>query len=231
MKLLALTTSTRRSGAAVLDDERLLGAATHADETSHAERLFALADEALARAGLSRAALDAVACDVGPGSFTGVRVALASAQAVAFALGRPLVGVESLRAMAGAAFGEAGVGDATACATLLDARRGETFLAVYDVHLAPLLAPRHVPNERVAGELERAAAGGVLAVAGEHARSLVLEPVAGLRLVTSPATDLPDAAWVARLALAALRHEARPGTSPVEAVYLRPPDAKPMAPP
>ncbi|MBI4953230.1 MAG: tRNA (adenosine(37)-N6)-threonylcarbamoyltransferase complex dimerization subunit type 1 TsaB [Myxococcales bacterium] len=230
MKLLALTTSTRRSGAAVLDDERLLAAATHADETSHAERLFAIADEALGRAGLGRADLEAVACDVGPGSFTGVRVALASAQAVAFALGRPLVGVESLRAMAGAAFGEAAVGDATACAALLDARRGETFLAIYDAHLAPLLAPRHVRNELVAAELGRAAAGRALAVAGEHARVLGLEPVAGLRLVTTPATDLPDAAWLGRLALAALRHETRPGTAPVEAVYLRPPDAKPMPP-
>src|SRR5690606_17703941 len=101
--VLGITTASPRGGACVLDGSRVAGRAGYEDEMRHAEQLFATIDEALAAAGLGRGALEAIACDVGPGSFTGVRVGLASAKGIALALGVPLLPVLSLEAMAGAA--------------------------------------------------------------------------------------------------------------------------------
>ena len=80
MKLLALSTATPRCSVAVVDDDRVLAQGGYDDEMRHAERLFGLVDEVLASAGVERGELEAIACDLGPGSFTGVRVGVASAK-------------------------------------------------------------------------------------------------------------------------------------------------------
>ncbi len=78
---------------------------------------------------------------MGPGSFTGVRVGVASAKGIAFALGVPVVGVVSLEAMAAAAFaaGEAGAGDVVLAA--IDAKKGEVYVAAYGAGGEALVAP------------------------------------------------------------------------------------------
>ena len=100
MKVLALSTSTPRGSAAVLEGDRVLGAASYEDLAAHAERLFSAIDEALRAAGVARNAIEQLACDVGPGSFTGVRVAVSAAKGIALALGARVVPVASLEAMA-----------------------------------------------------------------------------------------------------------------------------------
>src|ERR1700681_4350681 len=80
------------------------------------------------RVGVSLSALDAVAVDVGPGLFTGLRVGVATAQALAFALGRPLVGIGSLEILAQAG-GASGALPGTLVVPVIDARRGEVFAA------------------------------------------------------------------------------------------------------
>lgn len=222
MLVLGLTTSTRRSGAALVDEELVLGEAWHDQESSHAERLFALIDEALLSAGRDRTAIDAVACDVGPGSFTGVRLALAAAKSIAFGLARPLLGVSSLAAMAAAA--SAARPQARALAAVLDARRGETFLAVYAPSGALIEAPAHLPHAAARAGLACRAASDEFAVVGEHASHLGLIGVDGV------GCDLPAASWVARLAWRALRSGAWAPEASVDPLYLRPPDAVPMAP-
>jgi tRNA threonylcarbamoyladenosine biosynthesis protein TsaB len=87
--------------------------------------LFGSLQELLARNGVAAAQIDCFASASGPGSFTGVRVGLAFAKGLAEALGKPAVAVSNLRALA--EFGEAPLR-----ATLLDARRGEVYAAVYD---------------------------------------------------------------------------------------------------
>ena len=77
MKLLAVESATLSGGAALLDDDRLLGEMTLNIAITHSERLLAAVDRLVAGCGLVPADLDALAVSVGPGSFTGLRVGLA----------------------------------------------------------------------------------------------------------------------------------------------------------
>src|SRR5262249_49911307 len=125
MNVLALSTSTPRGSAALVRDGETLAAVAYADLEGHAERIFAAIDAVLAQAGVDRGALDGTACDVGRGSFTGVRVGVSAAKGIAMALDRPLLGVTSLEAMAAAAFaaGAAAAGDVAA--PTIDAKKSE----------------------------------------------------------------------------------------------------------
>ncbi len=90
----------------------------------HAQRLLGLAAELLAGAGIGWQAIERVAVGVGPGGYTGLRIGLATAHGIALANGAQLVGVGTLRALAEPVRGR------TALA-VLDARRGEAFVAAY----------------------------------------------------------------------------------------------------
>ncbi len=105
MIVLGLDTSTLTASVAlcvcVCDDagERVL--ASHADVAQkHSDTLLLLVDRCLRGAGVARAALDVIAVGAGPGSFTGLRIGLATAKGLCFALDRPLVLVSSLAALA-----------------------------------------------------------------------------------------------------------------------------------
>ena len=222
MKILALSTSTPRGSAALVRDGEAVAAVAYADLQGHAERIFQAIDAVLEQAGERRGTLDAIACDVGPGSFTGVRVGVASAKGIAFGLGLPLAGVVSLEAMAAAAFGAGEAGAADVVLAAIDAKKGEVFLAAYGHDGAARLAPAARPLAPEAFALEPPA-GGRLVVVGEVAAGLALP--AGVRLARGPALDLPDAAWVARLAAARVGSPADADT--LEPLYVRPPDAVP----
>lgn len=221
MKILALSTSTHRGSAALVRDGEALAEVAYADLQGHAERLFEAVDALLARAGERRGSIEGLACDVGPGSFTGVRVGVASAKGMAFGLGLPLAGVVSLQAMAAAAFaaGEAGPGDVVVAA--VDAKKSEVFVAAYDASEKVLVAPctRAIGPEAFA--IVEAPAGGRLVVVGEVAATVALPE--GMRLARGPALDLPDAVWIARLA--APRMGSAGDGDEVEPLYVRPPDA------
>ncbi len=230
MKLLALSTTTPRGSAAVLLPGRPPFTAGYVDLQGHAERIFHAIDEALALAGVDRAELEALACDIGPGSFTGVRVGVASAKGIALALGLPLVGVVSLQAMAEAAFagGGAEVGDVVLAA--IDAKKNEVFRAAYarreDGALVEVLAPACSPQSTEA-----------LAITGEQRRVLLVGEIfaaidlPSAMLLRGPSLDLPDAAFIGRLALARLAAGDHGDPALVEPLYVRDADAKPMAAP
>jgi tRNA threonylcarbamoyladenosine biosynthesis protein TsaB len=123
--VLAIDTSTRQAGVAVWRDGRAL-AERRRMVTTHSEGLLAMIDEAVAEAGVGRGELDVIACGAGPGSFTGLRIGLATAKGLAFALGRPLVMVSSLAALAARA------PDGRVCAAV-DALKGEVYAGIFDV--------------------------------------------------------------------------------------------------
>lgn len=144
------------------------------ERPGHASQLLPLAREALARAGLTFGDVDRIGVGVGPGTFTGLRIGVATARALAQASGAELAAVSSLRALAEGAAGEA-AGDPVLA--VLDARRGEAFVEVWreDQRLAGPLAVR--PEEL--GGLADAAAGAWLAVGDGAVRfRLHLEPAA-----------------------------------------------------
>lgn len=212
--ILALSTATPRCCVALVDGDQVLAELHYEDEMKHAERLFPTLDTLFAEAGCTRAQITRVACDVGPGSFTGVRVGLASAKGIALGLSVPLIGVGSLEAMCAAAL-ELAPDAAIACG-LIDAKRGETFLAAYDRAGAEVLAPRHTLMGEAAKHVEPG-----WTFCGRAAAREGTSPI-----VDDPQCELPHARWIARLAA---RRAAE--TVELEPVYVRAPDAKPMAPP
>ena len=129
MILVALDTATPATVAGVLRADG--GVVERRDDPpagtrgDHAARLLPLLEDALAAAGVGWDAVERIAVGVGPGGFTGLRIGVATARALAQGRGLPLVPVSSLEALA------SGVGSSAAVAAVLDARRGEAFAGVW----------------------------------------------------------------------------------------------------
>src|SRR5260370_4055275 len=100
MKLLAVESATLSGGVALLDGDRLLGEITLNIAITHSERLMSAVDRLLADCGLAPADLEGLAVSVGPGSFTGLRVGLATVKALALSLALPVAAVPALAALA-----------------------------------------------------------------------------------------------------------------------------------
>jgi tRNA threonylcarbamoyladenosine biosynthesis protein TsaB len=117
----------------------------------HATRLLPLADGLLAEAHIDWPELERIAVGVGPGTFTGLRIGIATARGLARSLGVELVGVSSLRALASGAEEQP-----SRVLAAIDARRGELFVAAYEGD-RELIAPQAVPPDGLAELLESAA--------------------------------------------------------------------------
>ncbi len=125
MRILALDTSTLTEGVAAFEDGRVV-AERRARVATHSDVLLTMVDEVLRDASWTPKSYDAVACGSGPGSFTGLRIGLATAKGLCFATGKPLLCVPSLEALAARA------PDGKICATL-DAHKQEVYAAIYQV--------------------------------------------------------------------------------------------------
>jgi tRNA threonylcarbamoyladenosine biosynthesis protein TsaB len=135
VNLLAIESATNLVGAAVVAGDHGVER-SHQGGRRHAESLIPAVEEVCALAGLTLPDLDAVAVDVGPGLFTGLRVGVATAKALAQGLGLGVLGVGSLDVLAAgareAAAAEADAPGATTVVSVVDARRGEVFVARYE---------------------------------------------------------------------------------------------------
>jgi tRNA threonylcarbamoyladenosine biosynthesis protein TsaB len=200
----------------------------------HATHLLPLAGELLERAGLGFADLERVAVGVGPGTFTGLRIGLATARALAQARGIPLVGVSTAAALALGAWQAALEARRELVVAAIDARRGEVFAAVWRVvseadppaRLADpaqaLIEPRAWSPEALSAAVTElggsalAAGDGAVAFRGAIERSGALIPDDGSELHRVAATN--------HCRLAARLHDRAPGEVVPE--YLRVPDAE-----
>src|SRR6266545_2870940 len=99
MAILALETSTFTASVALLAGDRLI-TRERGPEGTHSSDLFALLDQVLREGGVRLTELAGIAVGAGPGSFTGLRIAMATAKGLAFAAGKPLWAVSSLAALA-----------------------------------------------------------------------------------------------------------------------------------
>lgn len=207
MRILAFTTSTPAFSAALVDGDDVLATGAY-EHIAHAERMFAAIDELFSDH--PKGTVDAIAVDVGPGSFTGVRVGLAAAKGLALGLGCPLVAVGSLEAMAH----EAGAlhPEADRVVTLLDAKRNELFVGCFDGAGRALEPARHVARDEAREVLAGYVAEGTV-WCGERVEGLD---------VTWAEVAHPGAGAIAAIA----RRRPAADLDGVEPVYLRPPDAK-----
>ena len=145
------------------------------EHPGHATHLLDMADGLLTEAGLGWAEIDRLAVGVGPGTFTGLRVGIATVRGLGQSLSTPIVGVSSLAALAQGALtpldgdgrGPEGGGradDGDRILAVIDARRGEAFVAAYERGEGPgpteLSAPRALAPEDLAGVIYELDEGG-----------------------------------------------------------------------
>jgi tRNA threonylcarbamoyladenosine biosynthesis protein TsaB len=197
MRLLAIDTSTKVAGAALMEDGRLVCETNVACGLTHSERLMPIVDGCLRLAGWEPDDIDIVAAVAGPGSFTGVRIGVSTAKGIAEALGRPVVALNTLEVLAASFAGFGGV-----IAPLLDARRGQVYCAVYGGELEELAAPRALKIEDLLGNPAVAGAEAAL-FAGDGAiafRSQIESALGGKARFAPPHLALQRAgaaAWLA----------------------------------
>jgi tRNA threonylcarbamoyladenosine biosynthesis protein TsaB len=126
MLVLALDTTTSRGSCALARDGRVVGEQVSDAPNAHAEHLPGELMSLLERVGIALPQIDVFAVATGPGSFTGLRIGIATMQGLAFAEGKPLVGISGFDALARIAGREPRV------ATWVGAWRGEVFAALYE---------------------------------------------------------------------------------------------------
>jgi tRNA threonylcarbamoyladenosine biosynthesis protein TsaB len=131
VNLLAIESATSLVGAALLADSGAAAERSHPEGRMHAESLAPAIEEVCALSGLTVRDVGAVAVDVGPGLFTGLRVGVATAKALAQGLGIGVLAVSSLDILAAGARAEAGSDRARTVVVVVDARRGEVFTSRY----------------------------------------------------------------------------------------------------
>jgi tRNA threonylcarbamoyladenosine biosynthesis protein TsaB len=171
VRILAFDTSTRATTVALWDSEGASGPAEARDDPPaggrprHTTRLLPLIVELLDRQAISWHDLDRIAVGIGPGTFTGLRIGIATARALGRARAIPLVGVSTLRSLAFNAMPAGERPAADAVIAVIDARRREVFAAGWRLNRAPaadqltsrqqFLAPRAMPAGELSARLER----------------------------------------------------------------------------
>jgi tRNA threonylcarbamoyladenosine biosynthesis protein TsaB len=194
--LLAVDTSSAVATAALYRNGVLVGEREADPDKRHAETALPLIDRLLEESGATIAQIDLFAVDIGPGSFTGVRIGVSLVNALAKATGKQVMPVDALAALAESA----GEKEKPVCA-MIDARNGNAYAALYQAGTT-LLAPGAAEVEAF---LPRVPADAVF-IGDAHTKT----------------KTYPRAAFVGRIALARLgtaRDEAEP-------LYLRPSQAE-----
>ena len=219
MKILAIDTALPAVSSCVLTEGATEPEAqeTLGMERGHAEALIPLIDRVLGGVEGGYASIDRVAVTVGPGSFTGLRVGIAAARAIALAWGVPAVGVSTLAALAAPLILEEQPGKVVVA---VDARHGHVFFAAFHGDGRIFVMPRFATKEEAVRELGE----GLLRLAGSGAPILAIEAWSrGIAAEIVGDRITPDITYVARLGLLA-----DPAMAPPRPLYLKAPDAKPQ---
>ncbi len=127
MNILAMDTSSLTATVAVLTDEKLLGEYTISNKLTHSQTILPMTDELLGKIGMKLDEIDVFSVCIGPGSFTGLRIGMATVKTFAQALSKPIVGVSSLDAVAYNFYSN----DGSLVCPIVDARRDEVYNAIY----------------------------------------------------------------------------------------------------
>jgi tRNA threonylcarbamoyladenosine biosynthesis protein TsaB len=228
MLILSLDTSTAAGSAGVIRDDQVLAAHVGDARVPHGQRLPGSLLAVLAAAGVTLDDVDLFAVVVGPGAFTGLRIGIAAVQGLAFATGKPVVGVSALDALASSARRDSATGDIVAA--VMDAARQEVFTALYQASSGAaleILEPPAVdtPAAVFARWVARLGERPLLAV-GEGAvryADALRTAIPRARLVESGA---PLAAVAGRLALVAHREGRSGPPHAIRPLYVRRPDAE-----
>jgi len=219
---LAIDTASHLCAVALHDSQRDLILAERSESIGrgHAERLMDMVADVLAAADADYSRLSRVVATVGPGSFTGIRVGLATARGIALGLSIPAVGVSSLEAIAESAAASGAWDRSAPLFVAVDARRGEAWC-----RFAGSAAPRGAPAGDFVSPYHRIAEwAGFPGLNLCGSGSVHVNEAAGANLPVLGLADAPPIAAVARLGA-----RLDPASALPEPAYIRPPDARPQA--
>ena len=229
MRVLAFDTCFSACSVAVVDTDRAhawskpVGAQIEIMERGHAERLLPMIADVMRRGDVSFDDLDCIATANGPGTFTGMRIAVSAARALSLSTGLPVYSYSSLALLAAQYWCRADCGaiqgtDRRTIAATMDARKSEIYVQLFDDPRSPSLCAPQVMSPRDAANLTDtpivAIGGGAQALGDARAASGLAFEVGYLDLQ-------PDAAFACCIHLEP--------TKSLAPLYLRAPDAKPQS--
>lgn len=221
--ILSVETATLAGSVAVARGDELIGLVSGDARVSHSNTLLGDVDKLLTQTQILLPEIDLFAVATGPGSFTGLRIGIATIKALAATLNRPAAGIPTLEAVALSG------GISAETVALLPAGRGEVFTQLFSVLRPDLVEPlddaAHIPPARLFeryGHLETVTWCGEGATANRE----LIESWAANRdwKIASESTAL--ATHVARLALTRFRHNQVDNAYALRAIYVRPADAQ-----
>ncbi len=128
--IVSIETATRAGSVAVHDGGKLVGLQQYDIEKSHSSLLHTMVQQVLENSNLTASAIDAIAISAGPGSYTGLRIGVSTAKGLCYALDKPLIAVNTLKAMAQQVANTA-TSPALLC-PMIDARRLEVYCMLLD---------------------------------------------------------------------------------------------------
>jgi len=219
MRILAIDTALGACSACVLDssDPAPLAIEQTAMERGHAEALMPMIERVMAKVEGGFSSLDRVAVTIGPGSYTGLRVGISAARAIALAAGIPAIGISTLAASAAPFIGREG---GRVVAAAVDAKHGQVWFQAMNAQGKQLVSVRQV-NHRDAA---RAIGAGPVSLVGSAALAVANEAWAiGLDALVVDDAKAPDVTWVARLGMIA-----DPESAPPRPLYLKAPETTPQ---
>lgn len=218
MKILAIDTSALTATAAILSEDRLIGEISTTTKLTHSQTIMPMIDELLKKVSIDITDIDLFACSEGPGSFTGLRIGIGTIKGLAYGLGKPVVGVSTLEALAH----NIDVTDLVIC-PIMDARRGQVYNGLYkynDGRLTCIEEPRALSIEELCQELTERT---IFVGDGVNVHKEKIKELLGNKAVFASPQNLMQRAG--SVAFAALNKEAV-SAEDLTAVYLRKPQAE-----
>ena len=222
MKILAFESSAVSASVALIEEERLVAQSFQNCGLTHSRTLLPMSEDLLANCGVSLDEIDAIAVAHGPGSFTGVRIGVATVKGLALGADKPCVGVSTLEAMA---WGARALGGPLCC--VMDARAGQVYNALFTAENG---APRRLCGDRALrladlGEEIGEAPYFLVGDGADLCYNTLKERCPGLRLAP-PELRYPTGFGVAAAALPLLKAGQTCTPQALDAFYLRRPQAE-----
>jgi len=225
LKVLAIDTATGTCSVALADGDRVMGETFLQGQKNHSEKLISLIDWLFESSSMSPADLDIVAVSSGPGSFTGLRVGISTAQGIAFSLGKDLVGVSTLEVLARQACRVGGY-----LCPMIDARKQQVYTCLYQCSCGGGL--EKIVEEKVT-EIERwledLPGPAIFTGSGACRWRESIEGAKSQHIVLPEFLSVPRASTLAVIAGERYLHNRRNELEEIVPVYIRPPDAEALA--
>ena len=231
MKVLGIETSTMTGSIAVVEEERLISEYTLNLSQTHSARLMPAIDRMLKDSNLTIQRIEGIAVALGPGSFTGLRIGMSTAKALAQSLDKPIVGIPTLDGLAyNLAYSKEVI------CPILDARKGEIYFALYKskgfslkrltdyLSLEPGELLKRINNQKstIGNQPILFLGNGTFLY-----KNLLKKNLGGQALFVSGANNFPRGANVALLGLKRLKREKPGKLFSLKPLYIRHPDVTP----